>query len=136
MGPNSCSHPSFEKPRKIIGFSSKSSEIPEGKKYPDWCPCASHSSAEHGRDKDNPDLKFALFDLKQPPCQDLAEAAKNIDEIMYTLNEGTLHQQERDVLMKKCDALGKWIRSRPVSTEPAAVARVRESTGRRERRDR
>jgi hypothetical protein len=41
MSPEYCGHPSFPKAKKIIGYSSKSCEIPEGKIYPDWCPIKS-----------------------------------------------------------------------------------------------
>jgi len=34
-----CEHPAFNPPEKIIGYSKKSSQIPSGKKHPDWCPC-------------------------------------------------------------------------------------------------
>lgn len=42
MGPNFCYHPSFDDTRypRIVGYSSSSSEIPIGKKCPDWCPVA------------------------------------------------------------------------------------------------
>ena len=38
MSPEYCHHPSFDKPRKIIGYSSGSCEIPEGETKPLWCP--------------------------------------------------------------------------------------------------
>ena len=42
MGPNYCYHPSISrldgKERLIVGYSSRSSQIPAGKKHPDWCP--------------------------------------------------------------------------------------------------
>ena len=39
MMPEYCHHPDGEKPyHQIIGFSTKSNQIPEGKKHPDWCP--------------------------------------------------------------------------------------------------
>ena len=39
MGPNSCLHPALKgKFRQIVGYSSKSSQIPKGKDFPDWCP--------------------------------------------------------------------------------------------------
>jgi hypothetical protein len=40
MSPEYCRHPSFEKSRLIIGYSSKSNQITEGKEHPDWCPVA------------------------------------------------------------------------------------------------
>lgn len=38
LSPEYCRHPSFDPPKKIVGYSSKS-EIPMGKQHPDWCPC-------------------------------------------------------------------------------------------------
>jgi hypothetical protein len=40
MGPEYCDHPSFPKQKKIVGYSSSSCEIPDGKEYPEWCPVA------------------------------------------------------------------------------------------------
>lgn len=38
LSPLYCMHPSFEKARKIIGYSSKSCEIQNGQHHPEWCP--------------------------------------------------------------------------------------------------
>lgn len=56
------------------------------------------------------DLRFALYDLKQPACADIHEAVKTIDQIMYTLQNGTHHKNERTLLLHYCDALNKFIR--------------------------
>jgi hypothetical protein len=40
LSPSYCMHPQFQHPKKIIGYSLKSCEIPEGKMHPDWCPAA------------------------------------------------------------------------------------------------
>jgi len=40
LSPCYCKHPLFNAPKKIIGYSTSSCEIPEGKTYPDWCPVA------------------------------------------------------------------------------------------------
>jgi hypothetical protein len=40
MSPAYCHHPVLPEPKKIIGYSSKSCEIPAGKEHPDWCPVA------------------------------------------------------------------------------------------------
>ena len=40
LSPEYCGHPAFPHPKKIIGYSRNSCEIPEGKEHPDWCPIA------------------------------------------------------------------------------------------------
>jgi hypothetical protein len=40
LSPEYCEHPSFTISKKIVGYSSRSCEIPIGKDYPDWCPVA------------------------------------------------------------------------------------------------
>ena len=40
LSPCYCGHPSFKESKKIMGYSTKSCVIPEGQKYPDWCPVA------------------------------------------------------------------------------------------------
>jgi hypothetical protein len=38
--PRTCNHPAFPGGKEVISYEGIHSEIPEGKKYPDWCPCA------------------------------------------------------------------------------------------------
>ena len=49
MGPNYCQHPSIigrqSRDRLIIGYSSRSSQIPAGKKHPIWCPIAAYQGS-------------------------------------------------------------------------------------------
>jgi hypothetical protein len=44
LSPLYCGHPTFNPSKKIMGYSLKSCVIPEGKKYPDWCPVARSES--------------------------------------------------------------------------------------------
>lgn len=48
MSPEYCSHSSFVKPKKIIGYSSSSCEIPKGMDHPEWCPIA-NSNGERSK---------------------------------------------------------------------------------------
>ena len=85
----------------------------------------------------HPQLKFALYDLKQPPCADIHEAVKTIDQMMYTLENWTLHSTERLALLNDCDALGKFIRASS-APQPAAAAeqRIKDVIAELERRKR
>lgn len=49
MGPNYCQHPAIigrrSNDRLIIGYSSRSSQIPLGQKHPAWCPIAAYQGS-------------------------------------------------------------------------------------------
>jgi hypothetical protein len=64
LSPEYCEHPSFETSRKIIGYSTKSCEIPEGKDYPDWCPIANPKKYDEDADR--------MFDKMRTERDDLA----------------------------------------------------------------
>ena len=52
-----------------------------------------------------------IYDLKQPPCEDINEALMELDSIIYTIENGEMTINERIIIENKCDAISKFIRN-------------------------